>query len=77
MRRLLITLIKAYSLLLSPALGNRCRFYPSCSQYAATAIGRFGVLRGLGIAAWRLLRCNPWNAGGVDFVPDRLGHHHG
>lgn len=78
MRRLLIILIKAYGLLLSPMLGNRCRFYPSCSEYAATAIGRFGVLHGTALAAWRLLRCNPWHPGGVDFVPqDHLRHRHG
>ena len=66
--RLLVALIRAYQRLLAPALGNRCRYYPSCSEYAAQALTRFGILRGLVLAAWRLLRCNPWSHGGVDPV---------
>ena len=70
MRTLLITLIRAYQLLISPLLGNHCRFYPSCSQYAREAIERHGVLRGSGLAVRRLLRCHPWHPGGVDPVPE-------
>ena len=57
--------------LLSPLVGQRCKYYPSCSEYAAQAIGRFGILRGLVLAGWRLLRCNPWSHGGFDPVEDQ------
>ncbi len=60
--------IRAYQRLVAPALGQRCKYYPSCSEYAAQAIGRFGILKGLVLAAWRLLRCNPWSHGGFDPV---------
>ena len=60
--------IRVYQKLVSPLLGERCRYYPSCSEYAAQAITRFGILRGLVLAGWRLLRCNPWSHGGVDPV---------
>ncbi len=60
--------IRAYQRLVAPALGQRCKYYPSCSEYAAQAIGRFGILKGLALAAWRLLRCNPWSHGGFDPV---------
>ncbi len=67
--------IRAYQHLIAPALGQRCKYYPSCSEYAAQAIGRFGILRGVVLAAWRLLRCNPWSHGGVDPVDaQRLFH---
>jgi uncharacterized protein len=70
MRSLATASIRAYQLLISPLLPPACRFYPSCSHYAATAVGRFGVLRGGAMALARLARCNPWHPGGVDFVPD-------
>ena len=71
LRRLAILPIRAYQLLLSPLVGQRCRYYPSCSEYAVQAIGRYGILRGLVLAGWRLLRCNPWSPGGVDPVEDQ------
>ena len=71
MRRLLILLIKTYRFLLSPWLGGHCRFYPSCSCYAITAVERFGAWRGLGLAARRLARCHPWHPGGIDPVPEQ------
>ena len=49
----------------------RCKYYPSCSNYAITAIGRYGV-KGLAMAAWRIVRCNPWSQGGVDYVDAHL-----
>jgi putative membrane protein insertion efficiency factor len=60
--------IRLYQRVLSPAIGERCKYYPSCSEYAAQAIARFGILRGLVLAGWRLLRCNPWSHGGFDPV---------
>lgn len=71
MAQVLIFLIRAYQRLLSPLLGPRCRFHPSCSQYAAEAIERFGPLRGGWLAMRRLGRCHPLNPGGIDPVPDK------
>ncbi len=70
MRALLIALIRIYQLFVSPLLGNHCRFYPSCSQYAREAIEQYGVLRGGWLAIRRLLCCHPWHPGGVDPVPE-------
>ena len=67
--RLVTGAIRGYQLALSPLLGPRCRFYPSCSQYALEAVARFGVLRGAWLAARRLGRCHPWHEGGYDPVP--------
>ncbi|MGI8413416.1 MAG: membrane protein insertion efficiency factor YidD [Solirubrobacteraceae bacterium] len=64
----LILPIKIYQRVLSPVLGSRCKYYPSCSEYAAQAIERFGILKGIILAGWRLLRCNPWSGGGFDPV---------
>jgi putative membrane protein insertion efficiency factor len=75
-----VGLIKLYQLFLSPMRPQTCRFYPSCSAYALTAVQRFGVVRGSWLAARRLLRCHPWNPGGVDHVPprepERMSEHH-
>src|SRR2546421_630574 len=68
LRALAIAPIRAYQWLLAPLVGQRCKYYPSCSEYAAQSIRRFGILRGLVLAGWRLLRCNPWSHGGVDPV---------
>lgn len=70
MRAALLGLIRFYQLLLSPFVGQHCRFYPSCSQYALEAIERHGAVRGSWLAIKRLARCHPWHAGGVDPVPD-------
>lgn len=67
-RRIAVFPLRLYQSLISPALGPRCKFYPSCSEYAVQAITRFGILRGLVLAAWRLLRCNPFSHGGFDPV---------
>lgn len=72
MRLALIGLIRFYQLVISPMHPASCRFYPTCSSYAMTAVAQHGVLRGIWLAVCRLARCNPWNAGGVDFVPTRL-----
>ena len=70
MQRILILLLRAYQLAISPLLGNRCRFYPSCSCYAHSAIAAYGARRGGWLALRRLLRCHPWHAGGFDPVPE-------
>jgi uncharacterized protein len=71
MRSIVVGLIRAYQLLLSPLLPPACRFYPSCSHYAVAAVREHGVALGLLLAVARLARCNPWHPGGVDFVPAR------
>ena len=78
MRWFLIQSIRAYRYLLSPWLGAHCRFHPTCSCYAITAIERHGALRGSAMALRRLLRCHPWHPGGIDPVPDEdIRHSHG
>ncbi|NMR20429.1 membrane protein insertion efficiency factor YidD [Cellulomonas fimi] len=74
--RAVVAALRLYQRLVSPLYGPTCRFYPSCSQYAVVAVQRHGVLRGGRLAAWRLLRCNPWNPGGVDDVPPPREHAH-
>lgn len=67
---LLLFLLRAYKLTISPFLGQNCRFYPSCSTYAEVAIRRHGVVNGPFLAAKRLCKCHPWHEGGVDLVPE-------
>jgi putative membrane protein insertion efficiency factor len=68
--RALLLLVRFYIVFLSPFFGGACKFYPSCSNYAAEAIARHGARRGFALAMKRLLRCHPFTRGGVDFVPD-------
>jgi len=70
MRSLIKAVIQAYRWLISPLLGPSCRFYPSCSAYALEAVDRHGAFHGSWLAARRLLRCHPFNAGGYDPVPE-------
>ncbi len=80
-RGVLAAPIVLYQRLISPALPRRCKYEPTCSRYAVEAITRYGIFRGLVLAGWRLLRCNPWSYGGYDPVEAqrlfRIGHHHG
>ena len=85
MRALFIAPIRFYQRVISPAIPRRCKYEPTCSNYAVQAIREFGILRGLVLAAWRLLRCNPFSHGGLDpvsaqrlFRPARRErpHHH-
>jgi putative membrane protein insertion efficiency factor len=71
LRRAAAAPIEAYRRVVSPLLPARCKYEPTCSAYAAQAIRQFGILRGLVLAAWRLLRCNPWSHGGFDPVAEQ------
>ncbi|WP_333608719.1 membrane protein insertion efficiency factor YidD [Arsukibacterium sp.] len=68
---LMLRLVRTYQLLLSPLLGQNCRFHPSCSHYTMTAIDRFGVIKGSWLSVKRILKCHPLHAGGEDPVPDK------
>ena len=63
--------IRLYQRVISPALPRRCKYHPSCSAYAVQAIRSYGILRGVVLAGWRLLRCNPWSHGGLDPVSEQ------
>ncbi len=67
MRKIIVGVIHFYQNWISSSFAPRCKYYPSCSSYAATAIENYG-LKGLLMSAWRLVRCNPWSHGGVDYV---------
>ena len=71
LRRIATAPVRFYQRAISPALPRRCKYHPTCSQYAVDAIRRFGILRGAVLAVWRILRCNPWSHGGVDFAEDQ------
>jgi putative membrane protein insertion efficiency factor len=70
-KRLLLWLIAAYQRWISPALPQRCKYYPTCSNYAVQAVRELGPVRGSIVAGWRLLRCNPLSDGGIDDLADR------
>jgi uncharacterized protein len=65
--KLFIFIIRIYQKILSPYLGGNCRYYPSCSEYAVQAVQKYGPWRGTLRGAWRLLRCNPFSKGGIDY----------
>jgi putative membrane protein insertion efficiency factor len=67
MRKFFVAVITAYQKWISPTFPARCKYYPSCSAYAASAISHYG-LRGVAMSIWRLMRCNPWSHGGVDYA---------
>ncbi|MGR9071538.1 MAG: membrane protein insertion efficiency factor YidD [Gammaproteobacteria bacterium] len=77
MRIVLIEIIKFYKFFISPLLGNRCRFYPSCSSYAIDALRLHGVFVGVYLTIKRLLRCHPFHEGGIDPVPEKIGKKNG
>lgn len=70
-RLAMVGVIKVYQWTISPLLGPRCKYYPSCSNYGLEALRRHGAAKGFVLGAWRVLRCNPWSHGGVDDVPER------
>ena len=71
MRYVGIALVWSYRVTLGPFLGGHCKYHPSCSQYAIDAFKEYGLLKGIVLASWRLLRCNPWSRGGVDYARDQ------
>jgi putative membrane protein insertion efficiency factor len=78
-REVFLLPLHAYRAVISPNLGPRCKYYPSCSSYAVEAVRELGVVRGSIVAAWRVVRCNPFSHGGVDELADRRlfrGHRH-
>jgi putative membrane protein insertion efficiency factor len=80
LRAVVLAPVAVYQRLISPALPRRCKYEPTCSRYAVQAVGKYGILRGLVLAVWRVLRCNPWSHGGYDPVEAqglfKAGHHH-
>ena len=76
MKSFLVFLLRAYQLVLSPMLGQNCRFYPSCSHYAIEALRSHGAARGSFLSLRRVCRCHPWNEGGLDPVPPPPPHSH-
>ena len=76
MNKLLVWILRGYQILLSPMMGQKCRFYPTCSNYAIEALRLHGAARGSLLAARRVCKCHPWNEGGVDFVPPVDGNTH-
>jgi uncharacterized protein len=75
-RAVLIAPIRFYQRAVSPLMGRHCKYHPTCSAYAVEAVRTFGILRGSVLAAWRLLRCNPWSHGGVDHVEQQTLFRH-
>lgn len=71
LRQILIFPIRLYKRYISPLLGNHCRYWPTCSEYMMQAITVHGAAKGLVLGIWRILRCNPWSAGGYDPVPPK------
>ncbi|MDH5570412.1 MAG: membrane protein insertion efficiency factor YidD [Gammaproteobacteria bacterium] len=71
MRKLVVFIIGIYRYILSPFLGANCRFYPSCSEYAQTAVHRHGIFQGGWLSLKRLSHCHPWHPGGLDPVPEK------
>lgn len=71
LRAVVLAPLRFYARFISPGLPPRCKYHPSCSAYAVQAVERYGILRGFVLAGWRVLRCNPFSHGGVDFPEDQ------
>ena len=72
MKYIVIGIIRFYQKCISPLFPPKCKYYPTCSCYALSAVKKFGAVRGSALAFWRILRCNPWSLGGIDYVPDKF-----
>lgn len=72
MKFIIMALIRFYKKCISPLFPARCKYHPTCSSYALKAVERFGAFKGSLLAVWRLLRCNPWSMGGIDYVPEKF-----
>ena len=70
-KKFFLLLIKIYQIVISPYLGNNCRFYPTCSNYALEAIEKKGLILGVKMAVVRILRCNPWGGSGIDMICEK------
>jgi putative membrane protein insertion efficiency factor len=74
-RNTCVAILRGYRAVISPLYGDVCRYYPSCSAYTMGAIQQHGVIKGVVLGAWRILRCHPWAKGGIDDVPESRRHH--
>lgn len=74
-RNVCVAILRGYRAVISPLYGDVCRYYPSCSAYAMGSIQQHGVIKGIALGSWRILRCHPWARGGIDDVPDSRHHH--
>lgn len=72
MKYLMIALVNLYKKIISPLFPARCKYYPTCSEYAVEAFKKHGFFKGFVLAVWRILRCNPWSNGGIDPVPEKF-----
>ena len=72
MKKILIALIRFYRKFISPMKGTKCPYIPSCSHYGVEALQKHGVIKGLLLTSWRIIRCNPFSKGGVDPVPEEF-----
>lgn len=72
MKYLMIALINLYKKIISPLFPARCKYYPTCSEYAVEAFKKHGFFKGFVLAVWRIIRCNPWSNGGIDPVPEKF-----
>ena len=76
-RNICVAILRGYRAVISPLYGDVCRYYPTCSAYALGSIQQHGVVKGIALGAWRILRCHPWARGGIDDVPAaRHDHYH-
>mgnify|MGYP002626237070 CR=1 FL=1 len=67
-----VLLIKAYRKFISPLFPPSCKYYPTCSSYSLEAYRKHGFIKGTALTMWRIVRCNPWSLGGIDYVPDKV-----
>lgn len=72
MKKLIVKLIRLYQKFISPLKRPCCKYYPTCSDYAIKAVEMHGAIKGMILAVWRIMRCNPWSMGGVDYVPEKF-----